>query len=500
MAIELFEGTSDHPRSRLTSARDSRNALPVRAMVACEAVALLLATFASQLIRFGTAKNGLELGFTGIGYGTFSVVLSTLWFTLLSLLRSGRGPEELFSASGEGFRDLTHSTIVVVVVVALYSAVAQAEISRGYLLAAIPLGLGLLLVNRLVWCAAISRARARGRYSLRALIIGTTQGVHDLARLLEKDRSAGLRVCGQVRMGIDVGPGEHGRVMNDHLRDISEQVSRLSPDVVMVAGSASGEEQFVREVSWVLEGTPISLVVSPQVGPISSRRLQTIPVAGHSLIRVNGAQYSGLKYLTKRSLDLIAGLVGLVLCSPVLLVAAIMILREDSGPVFFTQTRVGRTGTEFRIYKLRTMVVGAESMLPPTVASVPGPQDPATPGSGPLFKMIDDPRMTRIGRILRRFSIDELPQLLNVVMGHMSLVGPRPPLPTEVAAYEDAAVRRLLTKPGLTGPWQVGGRSDLDWEEGLSLDLLYVENWTLLGDFVILAKTVGAVVHGKGAY
>jgi lipopolysaccharide/colanic/teichoic acid biosynthesis glycosyltransferase len=181
-----------------------------------------------------------------------------------------------------------------------------------------------------------------------------------------------------------------------------------------------------------------------------------------------------------------------VLSAPVLLVVAIGIRLDSSGPAFFRQTRVGRHGREFTMLKFRSMDVGAEARR--------AELESANEGSGPLFKMKTDPRVTRIGVVLRRYSLDELPQLFNVLAGSMSMVGPRPPLPAEVATYGREAQRRLLVKPGLTGLWQVGGRSDLPWEQSVRLDLRYVENWTLALDAVILWKTLGAVVNSRGSY
>lgn len=194
----------------------------------------------------------------------------------------------------------------------------------------------------------------------------------------------------------------------------------------------------------------------------------------------------------KRTFDVVGALALIVLFSPVLLMAAIRISVHDRGPVLFRQPRVGRDGELFDCLKLRSMVVGAEAMLPELHA--------LSGHTGGLFKLPDDPRITRPGRWLRRFSLDELPQLVNVVRGEMSLVGPRPPLPTEVAAYTVEMQRRLRVRPGMTGLWQVSGRSDLSWDEAIRLDLFYVDNWSLLQDLSILARTFRAVFGRRGAY
>jgi exopolysaccharide biosynthesis polyprenyl glycosylphosphotransferase len=237
----------------------------------------------------------------------------------------------------------------------------------------------------------------------------------------------------------------------------------------------------------------VQLLVSPQVGPIATQRLQTVTLAGHALIAVDAPPRHGLQHVGKRTLDVVVSVLGLVVAAPFLVAVAVAVCLDSPGPALFLQRRVGRAGREFTMVKFRTMVPGADRQRDLL-------REQNAHGAAPLFKVRSDPRVTRLGRVLRRYSIDEVPQLLNVLLGHMSLVGPRPPLPSEVVAYGPRARRRLLTKPGLTGPWQVGGRSDLSWEEGLYLDLLYVENWSLVDDLVILARTVGAVLRARGAY
>lgn len=194
----------------------------------------------------------------------------------------------------------------------------------------------------------------------------------------------------------------------------------------------------------------------------------------------------------KRVLDVVLALMALVLLSPLLVITAIFIVADSGLPVLFRQNRIGRGGREFGMLKFRSMVVDAEKHL----AALRDAHD----GNEVLFKMKDDPRVTRVGKFIRRYSLDELPQLINVLIGDMSLVGPRPPLPAEVEQYEPDALRRLHVRPGMTGLWQVSGRSDLSWEESLRLDLRYVDNWSPIGDLVILMRTFKAVVATSGAY
>jgi len=231
--------------------------------------------------------------------------------------------------------------------------------------------------------------------------------------------------------------------------------------------------------------------MAPALTDIAGPRIRTQPLGGLPLIHVHTPRIEGVQALLKRSLDLVVSTLGLIILSPLLLVVA-LIVKKDGGPIFFLQERVGYRGTSFPMIKFRSMVTNAEELKKELIAQ--------NEGNGVLFKMADDPRITTIGKFIRKYSIDELPQLWNVFLGDMSLVGPRPPLPSEVAQYEEDAYRRLLVKPGVTGLWQVSGRSNLSWEESIRLDLYYVENWSVIGDLVILFRTVRAVFAKDGAY
>jgi exopolysaccharide biosynthesis polyprenyl glycosylphosphotransferase len=246
-------------------------------------------------------------------------------------------------------------------------------------------------------------------------------------------------------------------------------------------------------VSWQLEGSSTDLVVSPGLTEVAGPRLHILPVAGLPLLHVDEPKFTGFRRVLKGAFDRVSAALALVLLSPIFLVLVLAVRLTSSGPALFRQVRVGRAGSTFVMLKFRSMYADAEERL----ASL---REQSDHGDGVLFKMKEDPRVTRVGKFLRKYSLDELPQLINVVLGTMSLVGPRPPLPLEVARYEDHVHRRLLVKPGLTGLWQISGRSDLSWDESVQLDLRYVENWSLGEDLFILWKTVRAVAHGSGAY
>jgi exopolysaccharide biosynthesis polyprenyl glycosylphosphotransferase len=248
----------------------------------------------------------------------------------------------------------------------------------------------------------------------------------------------------------------------------------------------------LRSLAWELEKTGTDLCLAPALLDVAGPRTTIRPTAGLTLLHVDHPQLAGLRLLLKGLFDRCVAAVALILLAPVLVTLAGVIRLSDRGPALFTQTRVGKNGHVFRIYKFRTMVVDAEQRRAQLLAS--------NDFDGVLFKLRRDPRVTAVGVHLRRWSIDELPQLLNVFLGHMSLVGPRPALPDEAEKYAEHVRRRLVVKPGLTGLWQVGGRSDLSWDESVRLDLRYVENWSFALDLQILWKTISVLVRGSGAY
>ncbi|MDQ0689822.1 exopolysaccharide biosynthesis polyprenyl glycosylphosphotransferase [Arthrobacter sp. W4I7] len=275
-------------------------------------------------------------------------------------------------------------------------------------------------------------------------------------------------------------------------KSIVEALEACGADAVAVSAGVQLHPQTLRHLGWELAARNIGLIMAPALTDIAGPRIHTQQVAGLPLIHVTTPTLEAGQRVAKRLFDLLAAGLLLLLASPAMILIAALLRLDSAGPVFFRQERVGMEGNHFYMLKFRSMTVDAEARLAELAQR--------NEGSGPLFKMKNDPRVTRIGGFLRRFSLDELPQLLNVLSGTMSLVGPRPPLPREVEAYESDVRRRLLVKPGLTGLWQVSGRSNLSWQDSVRLDLYYVENWSLAGDLVILFRTVRAVFGSTGAY
>ncbi len=274
--------------------------------------------------------------------------------------------------------------------------------------------------------------------------------------------------------------------------DIARTARLAQADAVIVAGPLPGGNKFIRELGWRLEECSAEMVLAATLTNVAGPRIHWRPVEGLPLMHVDIPQYSGGKHVLKRVMDVALAGAAITALSPLLLLLAIIVRLDSPGPILFRQDRIGKGGQTFGMYKFRSMVVDAEARQ--------AVLHDTNEGAGVLFKMRNDPRVTRCGRWMRKYSLDELPQLWNVVLGDMSMVGPRPPLAREVSGYERHTHRRLLIKPGLTGLWQINGRSDLSWDEAVRLDLYYVENWSIPGDLLILWRTFRAVIQPSGAY
>ncbi|GAA4660649.1 sugar transferase [Amycolatopsis dongchuanensis] len=416
--------------------------------------------------------------------GTTAAVLCALPFNRAwSRHVLGEGAEE--------FRRLGRALLMAGVVVALAGLLFGALDVQPWVFAVVPLVGLVTMVQRYTLRQVLHHARhVHGTCMLPVLAAGAPGSVRDL---IERTR-AGAHVGWRVEaVCTDSGTGEVGGVaVAGRLDEVAEQVCRGGYRVVAVTSDPYWTPKRLQRLAWDLEGTGAELVVAPVLMEVAGPRLNVSGVLGMPLLRVSAPAFTGVRRVVKEIFDRATAVAGLLLISPVLLLIAVLIKLNDRGPVFYRQRRVGRDGRTFMMIKFRTMVVGADRIRDELLT--------ANEGAGPLFKLRRDPRVTRVGAVLRRYSLDELPQLFNVLGGSMSLVGPRPPLPEETVSYERAARRRLLVKPGLTGLWQVSGRSDLSWDESVRLDLRYVEDWSLALDMVILWKTARAVVSGRGAY
>ncbi|MDR6572997.1 exopolysaccharide biosynthesis polyprenyl glycosylphosphotransferase [Curtobacterium sp. 320] len=453
---------------------------------------LLLVAFAvAHVVRF---PGELPAGSSAAGWTEFVVapVMIVVWMVLLTVSRS-RDPR-IVGVGGDEFRRLITASLVTVATVAGVAYAVQVDLARGYVAIAFPLGLLLLAIGRKAVRTVLARRRCRGEGLQDVLLVGDLDDVTYVGRRIAATPAAGYRVravisdC--VRPGSRVPLGDTSVPVIDGVDAVLDRAQSEPVAAVVVAGAIRGGHERLRRLGWQLEAHGVELVVSSPLADIAAGRVHERPVDGLPLMHVETPDYR--RRIGKRTLDVVGAGIGLLLLAPVFAVIALVIRADDRGPVFFRQTRVGRDGREFPILKFRTMCVDAEARM--------AALEQENEGAGPLFKMKHDPRITRVGAFLRRTSLDELPQLWNVLTGSMSLVGPRPALPREVALYEDFADRRLLVTPGITGLWQVSGRSDLDWADGVRLDLHYVENWSFVHDVVILARTIPSVLRSRGAY
>ncbi len=445
------------------------------ALAVTDAIAIGGALAAAHTIRFG---GGGDLLFAlDTSYVVFSAILGVAW--LIALAASGAYVTWPKRLEGPSYRAPLRATIKLVAILAVASLALQLDLSRAYLAFAIPSGLVALLLIRLVCRSWIYAHRSRGHYIRRALVVGTPERVAELARAFG-ERAAPVAVDVVATTGIENARGPHLRSL----------VAQHRVDIVVLTEEREGAN--VRQLLWDMEGAGAVVWLSIDVPELAAPRAAYHPIDRLPIIEVEPADRSISSRRVKRVFDIVLSSIALFLLLPVILVVAILIKLDSPGPAFFRQSRIGRDGATFGIVKLRTMRVSAEEELADLLHR--------NEGAGPLFKLKDDPRVTRVGAFLRRTSIDELPQLWNVLKGEMSLVGPRPPLPSEVAEYDGPSHRRLIVKPGMTGLWQVSGRSDLTWEQGVRLDLFYVENWSVAGDIRILFQTVGVIFRPNGAY
>jgi exopolysaccharide biosynthesis polyprenyl glycosylphosphotransferase len=398
----------------------------------------------------------------------------------------GNGPEEL--------RRLGRAVAGSAVLLALGGLALQIDSVRPWVFTVLPTYGVVGLLCRYALRRWLHHQRTVDRCVLPVLVVGSDEAAVDLIRRTRRDRHFGWSVegvCTPTGMGPDGTMHIEGVPVVGDLSSVPSAVRSSGYRVVAVTPAPGWGPRRLHELAWQLEGTNTELAVNPGLMEIAGPRLHITPVDGLPLVRLTQPKFTGASRMLKNALDRLGAAVILLLTSPLLLGLALAV-RRDGGPAFYRQQRVGVGGSTFSMVKFRSMRVDADREVDVLAAG--------NDGAGPLFKLRSDPRVTRVGAVLRRYSLDELPQLFNVLGGSMSLVGPRPPLPSEVEAYADDARRRLLVRPGMTGLWQVSGRSELSWEETVRLDLRYVENWSVTLDLSILWKTVNAVRRGRGAY
>ena len=463
------------------------------ALTITDIVVILTAVLSAFAARFLAGESLVSLDSLPFGYVATTAGIVGTWIIVLGVNHTrdvrivGLGVDE--------YRRVVSSSVLAFGLLAIAFVVLKVDVARGFFILSLPLGLGGLLLGRWVWRRWLIAQRKNGKYQSRTLVVGDLSDVRHVIGQIDKNSASAYQVIGAATDAghVDaVSINAHTVVIVAGLDAVARAADRLNVDTVIVAGQPTGDGNFIRDLGWELESTGAELVVASRLTNVAGPRIHFRPVEGLPLMHVELPQYDGGKHVMKRALDVCAAGSALLFLLPLLLVIAFIIRRDTPGSVLFRQERVGRDGKKFSMLKFRSMIRTAEDDLAGLLDK--------NEGAGVLFKMKNDPRVTPVGRILRKYSLDEIPQLWNIVKGDMSLVGPRPPLQSEVASYEPHVHRRLYIKPGLTGMWQVNGRSNLDWDESVRLDLYYVENWSLTGDLVIMWRTLKVLRRATGAY
>ncbi|GAA3887100.1 sugar transferase [Leifsonia kafniensis] len=454
---------------------------------------ILGAVGAALILRFGISDPRAPFGTIRADYLTISALIAGAWILALGIFHTR--DSRVVGVGAAEYRQVMNASALTFGLLAIGFLILQIDIARGYFMLALPLGVVGLLVDRWLWRRWLLRQRRFGHYLARAIVVGNREDVEYVVGQIDEKSGAAYFVVGAAldeKKPSSVTVGGHCVPVVADFAHVAAAAAALGVDTVVVAGQPNGGSQFIRNLGWELESTTAELVLSSRLTDVAGPRIHFRPVEGLPLIHVEIPHFDGAKHALKRLVDVVSSGMALLLFAPLMLVIGILVKIDSPGPVLFRQERCGRGGRTFRIIKFRSMIASAEDDLAGLLDK--------NEASGVLFKLRNDPRITRVGRVLRKFSLDELPQLWNILVGEMSVVGPRPPLPQEVESYETHVHRRLYIKPGLTGMWQVNGRSNLSWEDSVRLDLYYVENWSLAGDMIIIWRTVKTVLRPEGAY
>jgi exopolysaccharide biosynthesis polyprenyl glycosylphosphotransferase len=457
-----------------------------------DALIVAAAVLIAQHIRFGVPED-----ISGGAMTTTFIVTPCLIIAWILTLRATQSSDRRIVGDGPTeYSRVLNACFIVFGLLAIVDLAFRLSLARGFIAIALPLGTASLLVSRWVWRKALHRSRLRRRNLSQVLVVGGPSSAIPLIEHLDKNPGLGFEV-----VGLCVPPGSEHRPVsvngnNIHIygcfSDARDAVALCGATTVAVTSAEALGHSAMRELSWDLEGMNVDMLVSPGVTDVAGPRMMVRPVAGLALLHIDKPRYDGANRFLKASFDRLGAALLLLVLAPVLIACAIAVKLSSNGPIFYRAERIGVGNVPFDMWKFRTMVDGADKQKEALAQK--------NEGAGVLFKLRDDPRVTTVGKKLRRYSLDELPQLFNVLGGTMSLVGPRPPLRDEVEQYSGMVTRRMLVRPGITGLWQVSGRSDLSWEESVRLDLSYVENWSIMQDAMILWRTVRAVARSDGAY
>lgn len=417
-------------------------------------------------------------------------ITGLVWLAALAIFETrerhvvGNGPLE--------YRRVANASIGVIAFLVAIAFFFQLDVRRTLFLVALPLGTLALIFSRWLWRQWLRAQQRHAKYVYRAVVMGEPEKAAHVVESINRSQGTGFAVVGAVTNArVDT---IHRVPVIGRISDAAKALDIVDADTLIIAGSDDLGPKLMRRIGWQIADRDANLVVAPALTDVAGPRIHATPAAGLPFIHVEFPRLEGVRRFAKRGFDIVGSAALILVASPFMLATMIAIRVDSPGPLFYRQTRIGRGGREFGMIKFRSMVANADDQLA-SLLDLQGTSDE------PLFKVTDDPRITRVGRFIRKHSIDELPQLFNVLIGNMSLVGPRPQVAGEVALYDDAAHRRLLVKPGMSGLWQVSGRSALSWDDALRLDLYYVENWSFVQDIQILFRTFRAVLKpGDGAH
>ena len=466
-----------------------------RILLAFDACVVISVLALAHVVRFGLNQPSVDAGGVALPYTLISAFIVCAWMGALAAYSSRDG---LIIGHGvEEYKRVVSATVTLLGCLAMVCLVFGIDISRGFFSLAFPIGVSGLVASRWMLRRWLVAQRAKGNYQFKVLVLGRTKDVKYVVSQIQKKAKSGYQVVGVALTSGQARP-RYVNVNEQLIPVVADKdsvvraVLQTRADAVIVAGTMKGRASYIQELGWELEESATQLILTTGLTNVAGPRIHSRPVEGLPLMHVELPQYTGARHVLKRTLDIALSGLALALLMPVFLLLALLIKKDSHGPVIFRQERVGRGGETFLMYKFRSMVETAEDDLAGLLDR--------NEGDGLLFKMQSDPRVTNVGRWMRKYSLDELPQFWNVFLGNMSLVGPRPPLQREVARYKNRVHRRLYIKPGITGMWQTNGRSELNWKDGVRLDLYYVENWSLAGDLIILWRTVVQMIRPVGAY
>ena len=410
---------------------------------------------------------------------------------LLSLKYNGSRDNRIIGGGSDEYKRVFGSSLTVISLLALAALFLKLDVSRLFISFSLIFGTVFLIAGRWAWRQWLRNKRENNQLKERVAIAGPAALIQELADKLAKDKQGPYAPALLIPLS---GKLETNLKQEKDFSDPAETLRKHKLDALIVVGTDTMSSKHLKQISWNMEKSNATLIVAPGLLEVAGPRVHTRPISGMPLIEIDTPKFTGGKYIIKQIFDITLALTALVVTAPIMLIAAIAV-KSDKGPVFFLQERHGKDGKLFKMIKFRSMKVGSEKLHEQLKKQK---QNELTNSN--MFKDPEDPRITKVGKFIRKYSIDELPQIFNVLKGEMSMVGPRPPLPSEVKEYEKHVHRRLYVKPGITGIWQVSGRSALSWEETVRLDLSYVESWSILSDVTILLKTIRVVFTRDGAH